>query len=73
LQAEILETYAPLVKPGGRMVYATCSLLQAENQERLSAFLAKHSEFELDSDPLLRRPDLHGEDGFYAQRLVRKR
>ena len=73
LQAEILETYAPLVKPGGRMVYATCSLLQAENQERLSAFLAKHPEFELDSDPLLRRPDLHGEDGFYAQRLVRKR
>jgi 16S rRNA C967 or C1407 C5-methylase (RsmB/RsmF family) len=47
--------------------------LQAENQERLSAFLAKHPEFELDSDPLLRRPDLHGEDGFYAQRLVRKR
>ena len=72
LQAEILETYAPLVKPRGRMVYATCSLLQAENQERLNAFLAKHPEFELDSDPLLRRPDLHGEDGFYAQRLVRK-
>ncbi|MEE2717915.1 MAG: RsmB/NOP family class I SAM-dependent RNA methyltransferase [SAR324 cluster bacterium] len=73
LQADILETYAPLVKPRGRLVYATCSLLQSENQERLHAFLAGHPEFELDSEPLLRRPDLHGEDGFYAQRLVRKR
>ena len=55
------------------MVYATCSLLKAENQERLSAFLSGHPEFEPDFEPLLRRPDLHGEDGFYAQRLMRRR
>ena len=73
LQADLLETYAPLVKLGGRMVYATCSLLKAENQERLSAFLSGHPEFEPDFEPLLRRPDLHGEDGFYAQRLMRRR
>ncbi|MFC4351680.1 RsmB/NOP family class I SAM-dependent RNA methyltransferase [Fodinicurvata halophila] len=45
LQARILESAARLVKPGGRLVYATCSLLREENEQQVEAFLAKHSEF----------------------------
>jgi 16S rRNA (cytosine967-C5)-methyltransferase len=39
-QAEILAAAARLVKPGGRLIYATCSLLSIENEERVAAFLA---------------------------------
>ncbi len=45
-QAEILDAAAPLVKPGGKLVYATCSVLPRENQEQIDAFLARHPEFE---------------------------
>lgn len=44
-QRQILEAYAPLVRPGGRLVYATCSLLPAENEHQVYAFLEKHPEF----------------------------
>lgn len=40
-QAAALDAAAPLVKPGGRLVYVTCSLLPAENQAQLSAFRAR--------------------------------
>ena len=46
LQASILEQAAKLVKPGGRLVYATCSLLDEENSAITAAFLAQHPEFE---------------------------
>lgn len=45
LQASILESAAKLVKSGGRLVYATCSLLEEENGAVTAAFLAKHPEF----------------------------
>ena len=45
LQARILESAARLVKPGGRLVYATCSLLAAENQEQLDRFLGSAADF----------------------------
>ncbi|HJU30187.1 MAG TPA: RsmB/NOP family class I SAM-dependent RNA methyltransferase, partial [Hyphomicrobiaceae bacterium] len=45
-QARLLETGAALVKPGGRLVYATCSVLPQENGDRVAAFLANHSGFE---------------------------
>jgi 16S rRNA (cytosine967-C5)-methyltransferase len=44
-QAAILESAARLLKPGGRIVYATCSLLQAENEDIAAAFSAKHPGF----------------------------
>jgi 16S rRNA (cytosine967-C5)-methyltransferase len=45
LQARILASAARLVKPGGRLVYATCSILDAENDAIVQAFLAAHSHF----------------------------
>jgi 16S rRNA (cytosine967-C5)-methyltransferase len=48
-QASILESASRLVKPGGRLVYATCSLLREENQDIVDAFIAAHAEFEIES------------------------
>jgi 16S rRNA (cytosine967-C5)-methyltransferase len=45
-QSALLETAAALVKPGGRLVYATCSVLPQENGDQIAAFLANHSGFE---------------------------
>ncbi|HRJ61886.1 MAG TPA: RsmB/NOP family class I SAM-dependent RNA methyltransferase [Azospirillaceae bacterium] len=47
LQAKILDSAARLVKPGGRLVYATCSLLWDENAGQVAAFLETHPEFEV--------------------------
>lgn len=47
LQAEILDSAQRLVKPGGRLVYATCSLLREEDEEQVEHFLAGHAEFTL--------------------------
>ena len=45
-QSALLATAAALVKPGGRLVYATCSVLPQENGDQIAAFLANHSGFE---------------------------
>lgn len=47
LQADILDRAARLVKPGGRLIYVTCSLLQVENETQVAAFLDRHPEFAL--------------------------
>ena len=44
-QAEALEDAARFVKPGGRLVYVTCSVLKAENEDRVAAFLGAHADF----------------------------
>jgi 16S rRNA (cytosine967-C5)-methyltransferase len=46
-QKNILETSARLIRPGGRLIYATCSLLDQENQEQIATFLKDHPIFEL--------------------------
>jgi 16S rRNA (cytosine967-C5)-methyltransferase len=46
-QLDILETAYPLVKPGGYLVYATCSLYRDENENQIEAFLERHPDFEL--------------------------
>jgi 16S rRNA (cytosine967-C5)-methyltransferase len=46
-QARILARAAPLVRPGGRLVYVTCSVLPAENSEQIAGFVAEHPDFTL--------------------------
>ncbi len=57
-QAQILDTAAKMLKPGGRLVYATCSLLPAENEGQVKAFLARHPDFSV--VPLSRAWTFHG-------------
>lgn len=47
LQSRIFERASNFVAPGGHLIYATCSLLRSENDDRVAAFLALHPEFEL--------------------------
>lgn len=47
LQSRILVSSARLVRPGGRLIYATCSLLEEENEERISQFLIARQDFKL--------------------------
>lgn len=81
-QANILTQAAKCVRPGGRLVYATCSFLHQENEAQIEQFLQQHPEFALvnateclpicptnavDEQGMLRlRPDWHGTDGFFA-------
>ncbi|MFO1102088.1 MAG: RsmB/NOP family class I SAM-dependent RNA methyltransferase [Methylocystis sp.] len=44
-QAALLEAAVRFVKPGGRLAYVTCSVLREENEDRIAAFLAEHSDF----------------------------
>jgi 16S rRNA (cytosine967-C5)-methyltransferase len=44
-QDAVLDAGAPFVKPGGRLVYVTCSLLAEENEDRVAAFIAAHPAF----------------------------
>ena len=84
-QSSILDSAAALVRPGGRLVYATCSLLREENEGQVSAFLIRHPEFALvplvqawpfdtappDGEMLTLSPARHGTDGFFAAVLER--
>ncbi len=85
-QAAILADAAKLVRKGGRLVYATCSLLPAENEEQVSAFLARHGDFRTLPPAavwpgpaacpaagafLSLSPRRHGTDGFFAAVLER--
>ncbi|GHC52143.1 RsmB/NOP family class I SAM-dependent RNA methyltransferase [Neogemmobacter tilapiae] len=86
LQARILASAARLVKPGGRLVYATCSVLCEENEDQVTAFLAANPAFHLvplrDAAPhlagvtqsghLCLTPARHGTDGFFAAILQRE-
>jgi len=47
IQSDIIRDYSKMLKPGGKMVYATCSILKRENEEQVNTFLAEHSNFEL--------------------------
>jgi len=71
VQARILSDYSQFVKPGGKLVYATCSLLPDENERQVQAFLVEHGAAWTLEQELHLRPDREGFDGFYAARLIR--
>jgi 16S rRNA (cytosine967-C5)-methyltransferase len=70
-QADILQAYAKMLKPGGLMVYATCSIFPSENQAQIGRFLEQNSQFSLDEERIL-DPVETGFDGFYMARLKRE-
>lgn len=74
VQAEVLENYSKIVKPGGKMVYATCSILPSENEEQVKHFLTtesgKNFTFVKDKKVLAYES---GFDGFYMALLERKK
>jgi 16S rRNA (cytosine967-C5)-methyltransferase len=87
LQSTMLEPASAVVRPGGVLVYAVCSLAPQEGREVITRFLARHAEFTLDRNPpiktlipeafdadgtMLTRPDRDGLDGFFAARLARR-
>jgi 16S rRNA (cytosine967-C5)-methyltransferase len=69
-QADILDRYCRMVKKGGKMVYATCSLMPGENEEQVKNFLEEHPEFELEEQH--RTWPSEGWDGFFMARFIRK-
>lgn len=86
MQADILDRVADKVKPGGRLVYATCSLFEEENEAQVQSFLSRHPDFAVlplaeawgvpsappCAGPYLRlNPAQHGTDGFFAAILAR--
>ncbi|GAB4336347.1 MAG: class I SAM-dependent methyltransferase [Flammeovirgaceae bacterium] len=73
IQAQILEEYSPICKIGGKMVYATCSILPSENQQQVEKFLSKHSESFRLLDEKIILPQENGFDGFYMACLERVR
>lgn len=72
LQYEILTSYAPLTKKGGRLVYATCSLLPSENEKQIEKFMAEYGQHWALLKQIHLRPDKEGFDGFYAALLERR-
>ena len=73
IQAEVLENYSKIVKPGGKLVYATCSVLPSENQEQIKHFLSTEigKEFNFVKDQKVLASE-SGFDGFYMALLERK-
>lgn len=69
-QARILATASRYVKPGGVMVYSSCTVSRRENGETVRGFLSAHPEFELESERQL-FPHVDGSDGFYIARMRR--
>lgn len=87
VQSEILDKVAHTVKPGGRLVYATCSILSQENEDQIKAFLERHKNYMIlplkeawpegldcpcEGELMRLSPYQHNTDGFFAAVLVRK-
>lgn len=83
LQSDLLRRFADTVRPGGRLVYATCSLSRQENQEVIIAFLATHRNFTAealatpfgftsDAGGTTLWPSRHDTDGFFVASLRRR-
>jgi 16S rRNA (cytosine967-C5)-methyltransferase len=68
-QAAIMDQGAAMVRSGGQLIYATCSLLREENEDQVSGFLVRNPEFE-QRESRVWTPARHGTDGFFASVLV---
>ena len=81
IQAEIMDKVAPVVKVGGRLVYATCSILPEENEQQVEKFLERHKDFRLmplaeawpegltvpcEGNYMRLTPKRHNTDGFFT-------
>uniref|UniRef100_A0A803MWM5 SAM-dependent MTase RsmB/NOP-type domain-containing protein n=1 Tax=Chenopodium quinoa TaxID=63459 RepID=A0A803MWM5_CHEQI len=66
LQDELLDAACKLVKPGGVLVYSTCSIDPEENEDRVFAFLIRHPEFQIDPVHSYVPPDFSTEQGFFC-------
>jgi 16S rRNA (cytosine967-C5)-methyltransferase len=73
IQQEIIQNYSSMVKPGGILVYATCSILPTENQQQVERFLSSENgqNFELVEDQKVLSQE-SGFDGFYIAKLRKK-
>ena len=86
VQKSILEATAPMIRSGGTLVYSTCSLLKAENEDQIKSFLVRHPEYRISSvkDDLPEKlqpyegefgisilPHRDGMEGFYICRMIR--
>lgn len=69
MQEEILQNYATLVKAGGKLVYATCSILPSENDLQVKKFINNNPNFSIEEEKII-LPSL-GFDGFYMCRFLR--
>ena len=81
VQAAILENVSRYVRPGGALLYSTCTVLKRENEDVANAFLARHPEFQLEAFPvpdglggqnggmLTLYPQVHEADGFFICKL----
>jgi len=70
-QMEIVNLHSRLVKPGGKLIYATCSVFPSENRKQVEAFLKEHNQFEFEVE----KSNKVGEDlfdGFYMSRMKRR-
>jgi 16S rRNA (cytosine967-C5)-methyltransferase len=70
IQKELLATYSAMLRPGGRLVYATCSILPSENRAAVDFLLEKGGFTLLEERPV--SPAATGFDGFYAAALVKE-
>lgn len=69
-QQQILQDYSRILKKGGKMIYATCSILPSENSEQVKIFLENNAEFSLIKDQKIMPSE--GFDGFYMALIERK-
>jgi len=69
IQADILARYPKMLKPSGKMVYATCSILPEENELQVKKFLKNNPNFSLEAEKRI-SPAESGFDGFYMARLI---
>lgn len=77
VQAAILDACAPYVRPGGMLVYSTCTISQRENERQVASFLSRHGDYSLsplpfyDGASMQLLPHKHGTEGFFIARMQR--